>query len=117
MGIAPACTTRAIVRSVAICDQFPEASTMQKTLLSGDKGLQRGERHANACESTGDEESLAPGFFDGFDPRRAVPCVDLAGTRNLDRVRIVLVNLRDAPAGDIPRRRNGSFLKVGRCVT
>jgi hypothetical protein len=42
IGMAPACTTRAIVRSVAIWLQLPEASTTSKTLYPAARALSVG---------------------------------------------------------------------------
>ena len=42
IGIAPACTTRASVMSVAIYDQLPEASTTLKTLYPATRALSVG---------------------------------------------------------------------------
>src|SRR5438105_6584962 len=42
IGIAPAWATRAVVMSVAILDQLPEASMMQKTLYPATSALSAG---------------------------------------------------------------------------
>src|SRR5438445_9678317 len=42
MGVAPAWATRAVVMSVAIVDQLPEASMMQKTLYPATRALSAG---------------------------------------------------------------------------
>ncbi len=77
---------------------------MQKTLYPATRALSAGERHADARERAGDEERLALGLLDGLDPRGVVPGVDLAGSRDVDRVRVVLVDLGDEravrPVGD-----------------
>jgi len=85
IGTAPAWTMRASVRSVAILDQFPEASMMQKTLYPASTALSAG-RHADTRESAGNKERSAPGPLDGLDPLGVVPGVDLARPRNVNRV-------------------------------
>jgi hypothetical protein len=49
--------------------------------------------HANARECAGNQERFAFGLLDRFHPRRVVPGIDLACSRDIDRVRITLMNL------------------------
>lgn len=64
-------------------------------------------RHADAGQCARDEQRLAFGFFDGLDPRRVVPGVDLAVARDVNRVRIVLVDFGNERAVRAVRHRSG----------
>src|SRR3954462_8537072 len=86
---------RARVISVAIDDQFPEASRDAEHLVPGGQSAQSRERHAHARGCAGDNERLTPGPLDGVDPSRIIPSVDLASARHIDRFGIALMDLGD----------------------
>jgi len=61
-------------------------------------------RHADARQGASNEQRLPPRLLDGLDPFGVVPGVNLAGPRDVDRLGVVLVDLRDEwavrPVGD-----------------
>ena len=88
-----------------------------KTFVPGDEGAEGGERHADACERAGDEERLALGPLDGLHQGRVVPAVDLAGSRNVDRIGFVLMDLGNGrtvrPVRDRGHGESGNLGEMG----
>ena len=64
-------------------------------LVASGQRAESWKRHANTRQSAGDEKGLAPGFLNCLDPLRIVPRIDLPSARDINRIGIVFVDLRD----------------------
>lgn len=86
-----------------------------KHFVPSHESTQGRKSHTNAGQGTRYDQCLASRFLDGFDPCRIIPGVNLAGTGDIDRIRIVMVDLGDERAvRSVGDRRRGEGWYLGK---